>query len=60
VPTLVVHGSDDRMIPVENGRMIAARIPGAELVELPEIGHAYPTEAPDVDDAIAAFLLAQN
>jgi pimeloyl-ACP methyl ester carboxylesterase len=56
VPTLVVHGSDDRMIPVENGRLIAERVPGARLMELPEIGHLYPTEAPDVDEAIAAFL----
>jgi 3-oxoadipate enol-lactonase len=56
VPTLVVHGSDDRMIPVENGRLIAERIPGAQLAELEETGHLYPTEAPEVDEAIAAFL----
>jgi 3-oxoadipate enol-lactonase len=56
VPTLIVHGAEDRMIPVENGRLIAERIPGAQLMELPEIGHLYPTEAPDVDEAIAAFL----
>ena len=45
-PTLVVHGTEDRMIPVENGRMIAARIAGARLVELSDTGHLYPTEAP--------------
>lgn len=55
-PTLVVHGSRDRMIPIENGRMIAARIPGARLVELEESGHLYPTEAPHVDEEIAAFM----
>jgi 3-oxoadipate enol-lactonase len=55
VPTLVVHGDDDRMVPVQNGRMIAERIPGAELLELPGTGHLYPTEAPHVDEEIAAF-----
>jgi 3-oxoadipate enol-lactonase len=45
-PTLVVHGSEDAMIPVANGRMIAERIPGARLLELAGTGHLYPTEAP--------------
>lgn len=29
-PTLVVHGSDDRFVPVSHGEWLAARIPGAE------------------------------
>jgi 3-oxoadipate enol-lactonase len=59
-PTLVVHGSDDRMIPMDNGRMIAARIPGARLLELKETGHLYPTEAPGVDEEISAFMRAHS
>jgi 3-oxoadipate enol-lactonase len=59
-PTLVVHGTDDRMIPVENGRMIAARIPGARLIELSDTAHLYPTEAPGVDEEISAFLRAHS
>jgi pimeloyl-ACP methyl ester carboxylesterase len=59
-PTLVVHGARDRMIPVENGRMIAERIPGAQLLELPESGHLYPTEEPHVDDEIGAFMQAHS
>jgi pimeloyl-ACP methyl ester carboxylesterase len=55
-PTLVVHGSDDLMIPIDNGRMIAERIPGARLMELAETGHLYPTEAPHVDEEISAFM----
>jgi pimeloyl-ACP methyl ester carboxylesterase len=55
-PTLVVHGGEDMMIPVENGRMIAERIPGAQLLELPGTGHLYPTEAPEVDVEIRAFM----
>jgi pimeloyl-ACP methyl ester carboxylesterase len=55
-PTLVVHGSDDRMIPIENGRMLAGRIPGARLTELPGTGHLYATEIPEVDEEISAFM----
>lgn len=39
VPTLVVHGTDDRLLPPAHGRDIAARIPGAELIEIDGMGH---------------------
>ena len=38
VPTLVIHGSDDTVVPVEAGRTMAALIPGARF-ELIEGGH---------------------
>jgi 3-oxoadipate enol-lactonase len=44
--TLVVHGSEDVIVPVENGRMLAARIPGATYVERPGRGHNLPLEEP--------------
>ncbi|HEY6068763.1 MAG TPA: alpha/beta hydrolase, partial [Gaiellaceae bacterium] len=47
VPALVVHGVEDLIIPVENGRMLAARLPGAKLVELPGRGHNLMLENPD-------------
>jgi len=59
-PTLVVHGARDRMIPIENGRMIASRVPGARLLELADTGHLYPTEAPEVDEEISAFMRADG
>ena len=34
VPALVVHGDADLIVPVENGRNLAARLPNAEYVEL--------------------------
>jgi 3-oxoadipate enol-lactonase len=55
-PTLVVHGSDDAMIPIANGRLIADRIPGAQLLELAGSGHLYPTEVPGVDQQISSFM----
>ena len=39
VPTLVLHRSGDKAVPVESGRYLAERIPGATLVELPGDDH---------------------
>lgn len=46
-PALVIHGDADLIVPVENGRMLAARLPNARYVELPGRGHNLPLEAPD-------------
>lgn len=40
VPTVVVHGDADLVVPITAGRHLAATIPGARLVELPGAGHA--------------------
>ena len=45
-PTLVVHGSDDRILPVANARAIAARVPGARLEILDGVGHLFWWERP--------------
>lgn len=56
-PTLVVHGIDDPLVPYPNGEKIASRIPGAELVSLPGVGHFVPLEAPaETLQAIVGFL----
>jgi pimeloyl-ACP methyl ester carboxylesterase len=46
-PTLVIHGTDDQLIPVANGRMIAERIPGARLERIAGTGHLFFWEKPD-------------
>jgi 3-oxoadipate enol-lactonase len=57
VPTLVLHGTADRMVPVENAKTLAGRIPGAELVLLEGAGHVYHTEQPErADDAVLDFV----
>jgi 3-oxoadipate enol-lactonase len=43
--TLVLHGLDDRLVPPSNGRELAALIPGARLVEIPDAGHMIATDA---------------
>jgi 3-oxoadipate enol-lactonase len=55
-PTLIVHGTDDRMVAPANAQMIAAEIPGADLMMLEGAGHLYPTDEPEADRRIASFL----
>ena len=44
VPTLVVHGDADRLIPLEGGRATAEAIPGARLEIVAGMGHDYPPQ----------------
>jgi pimeloyl-ACP methyl ester carboxylesterase len=46
LPTLVIHGDEDLMLPVQNGRMIAGLIPGARLEVLEGVGHMFWWEEP--------------
>jgi 3-oxoadipate enol-lactonase len=48
IPTLVVHGEDDHVLPVPNGRMVARRIPGAEFVTIKNAGHMLGTDQPEL------------
>ncbi len=45
-PTLVIHGTEDKMIPVANGELIASLIPGAKLEILDGVGHMFWWEQP--------------
>jgi len=57
LPTLVLHGEYDPLIPLENGRKFAAAIPGAQLISYPHVGHMPQREIPEKSAAdVAAFL----
>ena len=58
-PTLVLHGTEDRMVAVENARRLAAAIPGAELVLLEGAGHVYHSERADEADGVVLEFLAK-
>lgn len=61
VPTLVIHGLDDVLIPIENGRMVAAAVPGARLLEFETMGHNVPERFwPPIVDAIAENASSAN
>lgn len=53
MPTLVVHGLQDALIPPANGRLIASRVRTARLVELPHASHWLMTDA--TDDCLQAL-----
>jgi 3-oxoadipate enol-lactonase len=46
LPTLVIHGDEDIMLPVQNGRQIASLIPDAQLEILHGVGHMFWWEQP--------------
>ena len=57
VPTLVVAGEDDALIPAEESRRMAAAIPGAALAMVPGAGHLVSLEQPEAfNRALARFL----
>jgi 3-oxoadipate enol-lactonase len=45
IPTLVMHGALDRIVPAANAQRLADGIAGARLVIFPDAGHAYMTDA---------------
>jgi 3-oxoadipate enol-lactonase len=51
-PTLVVHGTEDRMLPVVNGELIARLIPQARLELLEGVGHMFWWEQPERSAAL--------
>jgi pimeloyl-ACP methyl ester carboxylesterase len=54
VPTTVIHGSADPLVPFRGGRATARAIPGARLIEIPGMGHDLPRPVwPQLIDAIA-------
>lgn len=56
-PTLVVHGDADLLIPTANGKLIAERIPGAELALIPGAGHMLQADGGDlIRETVLAFL----
>ncbi|MEW6128378.1 MAG: alpha/beta fold hydrolase [Acidobacteriota bacterium] len=57
VPTLVIHGETDELVPPENGQMLADLIPNARLVMIPDASHIFVTDKPESSyQAILGFL----
>jgi pimeloyl-ACP methyl ester carboxylesterase len=57
VPTLVVHGEDDPLVPLAAGQATAAAIPGSELWVIPGMGHDLPRPLwPDLIARIGAIV----
>src|SRR5689334_21680971 len=57
VPTLILHGSEDTLVPLEVAQYIASKIPTARVVEIPGAGHlAFGKPALDTAAEIERFL----
>src|SRR5439155_23414126 len=54
IPTLVLHGEEDSLVPPVAGRRLADAIPGASFQFIPGAGHVLTTDA---EDAVAAAIL---
>jgi pimeloyl-ACP methyl ester carboxylesterase len=55
-PTLVLHGDDDPLLPVDCGRDVARLVPGAEIETIAGWGHDFPPQlVPRLVDRIAGF-----
>jgi len=61
IPTLVMHGEADALIPVGDGRAFAAAIPGAILITYPGVGHVPMEQIPERSaDDLRAFLQSKK
>ena len=53
IPTLVIHGNVDPLVPIEGGKDTANSIPGAKLLIIEGMGHSFPIEVvPQILQAI--------
>lgn len=55
-PTLIIHGEDDRIIPVDNTNIMTSRMPGAELVIFPDTGHMLLEAGDELNKTMLDFL----
>jgi 3-oxoadipate enol-lactonase len=60
VPTLVIHGEEDRLVPPRNGKVVAHRIPGAQFYLVPNAGHMLLTDQPEACAQIVLNFLSQH
>lgn len=59
-PTLVIHGTDDPILPIEKGRALADVIAGAKMIEVPGLGHEIPgLFVPRLVDEVARFVIGR-
>ena len=59
-PTLVICGAKDRLIPPENSRLLASRIPNAELAMIENAGHGFITDSAEESSKIILSFLRKH
>lgn len=57
VPTLVLVGAEDPVTPPEMSKAMAALVPGAKYLVIPDAAHLAPMQQPDaVNEALVAWI----
>lgn len=61
VPTLILFGAMDKVVPPGNAELLARQLPTSKIVILPDVGHFYPFEAANAAaEVVTAFIQGQN
>lgn len=56
-PVLIIHGANDRVVPVKNAQLLKGKLPQAQLVIIPDAGHAAPIQcAEQFNETVTQFL----
>ena len=59
VPTLILFGEHDKVVPPANAALLAGKLPNAQIEILPNAGHFFPFEvSEEANRAIIRFLSA--
>jgi pimeloyl-ACP methyl ester carboxylesterase len=60
VPTLLLFGAHDKVVPPENADLMADLIPGSQIAIIPDAGHFFSIETPESASHIIIDLLKQE
>jgi pimeloyl-ACP methyl ester carboxylesterase len=57
VPTMIIFGAHDKVVPPENANLLAKQISGSQITIIPDAGHFFCIEAPEAASNIIIDLL---
>jgi pimeloyl-ACP methyl ester carboxylesterase len=57
---LIVHGVEDKLVPIAVARDLHGRIPSSSLIELPGRGHYFVYEQAEMESVLAELLAAHR
>ena len=56
-PVKIIHGEQDRLLPVANAHLLASRLSNAQLAVIPNAGHVFTTDQPEISNReVLSFL----
>jgi pimeloyl-ACP methyl ester carboxylesterase len=57
LPTMIIFGAHDKVVPPENANLLAEQIPGSQITIIPNAGHFFCVEVPETASRIIVDLL---